>query len=56
MTIVSAKGARIPPLGLGTDGMRGEALAGIVAAAVRAGFRHIDTEGLSDHSHFGPST
>ncbi|AXV79056.1 MULTISPECIES: 2,5-didehydrogluconate reductase [Ralstonia solanacearum species complex] len=56
MTIVSAKGARIPPLGPGTDGMRGKALAGIVAAAVRTGFRHIDTEGLSEPSHFGPST
>ncbi|AXV83676.1 2,5-didehydrogluconate reductase [Ralstonia solanacearum] len=56
MTIVCATGARIPSRGLGTDGMRGKALAGIVAAAVRAGFRHIDTEGLSEPSHFGPST
>lgn len=43
MTTVFANGARIPALGLGTYGMRGEALSGIVTAAVRAGFRHIDT-------------
>jgi len=40
---VSANGARIPSLGLGTYGMRGASLSGIVAGALRAGFRHIDT-------------
>lgn len=43
MTTVSANGAHIPALGLGTYGMRGEALSSVVTAAVRAGFRHIDT-------------
>lgn len=43
MQTVSASGARIPSLGLGTYGMRGEALSGIVVAALQAGFRHIDT-------------
>lgn len=43
MSTVSANGARIPSLGLGTYGMRGESLSSIVAAGVRAGFRHIDT-------------
>lgn len=40
---VSANGARIPSLGLGTYGMRGAELSRIVAGALRAGFRHIDT-------------
>lgn len=43
MNTVSANCARIPSLGLGTYGMRGAELSGIVAGALRAGFRHIDT-------------
>nr|WP_315591713.1 aldo/keto reductase [uncultured Cupriavidus sp.] len=40
---VLANGARIPSIGLGTYGMRGDGLSDIVAAALHAGFRHIDT-------------
>lgn len=43
MRIVSVNGARIPSLGLGTYGMRGAELSTIVAGALRAGFRHVDT-------------
>jgi 2,5-diketo-D-gluconate reductase B len=43
MQFVIANGARIPSLGFGTYGMRGDALSDIIPAALRAGFRHIDT-------------
>ncbi|MDW3680552.1 aldo/keto reductase [Cupriavidus sp. CV2] len=43
MQTVSASGASIPSLGVGTYGMRGEELSGIVASALQSGFRHIDT-------------
>ncbi len=43
MQTVAASGASIPSLGVGTYGMRGEELSGIVASALQAGFRHIDT-------------
>jgi 2,5-diketo-D-gluconate reductase B len=43
MEFVVANGARIPSLGFGTYGMRGDALSDIIPAALRAGFRHIDT-------------
>ena len=40
---VAANGALIPSLGFGTYGMQGRALSDIIAAALKAGFRHIDT-------------
>ena len=43
MQFVVANGARIPSLGFGTYGMRGNALSDIIPAALHAGFRHIDT-------------
>jgi 2,5-diketo-D-gluconate reductase B len=43
MQFVAANGARIPSLGFGTYGMRGDALSNIIPAALHAGFRHIDT-------------
>ena len=43
MQFVAANGARIPSLGFGTYGMRGDALSDIIPAALHAGFRHIDT-------------
>src|SRR5450631_4554840 len=43
MQFVAAHGARIPSLGFGTYGMRGNALSDIIPAALHAGFGHIDT-------------
>jgi 2,5-diketo-D-gluconate reductase B len=43
MQFVVANGVRIPSLGFGTYGMRGDALSDIIPAALHAGFRHIDT-------------
>jgi diketogulonate reductase-like aldo/keto reductase len=43
MQFVVANGARLPSLGFGTYGMRGNALSDIISAALHAGFRHIDT-------------
>ena len=40
---VAANGALIPSLGFGTYGMNGPALSSIIPAALKAGFRHIDT-------------
>jgi len=40
---VAANGALIPSLGFGTYGMKGRALSAIIPAALKAGFRHIDT-------------
>jgi 2,5-diketo-D-gluconate reductase B len=40
---VCANGAGIPCLGFGTYGMHGAQLSRLIAQAVRAGFRHIDT-------------
>ncbi len=40
---VSANGADIPALGLGTWTLRGEAATRCVAAALQAGYRHVDT-------------
>ena len=41
--VVAANGARIPKLGCGTWELRGQKCAEIVAGALKAGFRHIDT-------------
>ncbi len=42
-TIVSANGANIPAIGLGTWPMKGEECARAVASALQSGYRHIDT-------------
>jgi diketogulonate reductase-like aldo/keto reductase len=41
--IISAHGAQIPAIGLGTGGAMDESCGNIVAAALHAGYRHIDT-------------
>src|SRR5712671_4941439 len=43
MQIVEAKGARIPAIGLGTMTLREQKCIDIVKAALRLGYRHIDT-------------
>src|SRR5689334_20254965 len=42
-TLVEANGAKIPAIGLGTFKLTGEAATNAVAAALKAGYRHIDT-------------
>jgi 2,5-diketo-D-gluconate reductase B len=49
---VSAQGARIPLLGLGTWDLRGRVCADMVAAALRLGYRHIDTAEMYDNERF----
>jgi len=46
---VSANGAEIPLLGLGTWDLRGRTCARIVEAALRLGYRHIDTAEMYDN-------
>jgi 2,5-diketo-D-gluconate reductase B len=41
--IVEVKGARIPILGLGTMRMKGDTCVNVVSAALRMGYRHLDT-------------
>src|SRR5271170_4930306 len=43
MHTVQSHGAEIPVLGFGTYGMSNEDLLKIIPAALKAGFRHIDT-------------
>ncbi len=43
MQVVEVHGARIPVIGFGTWRLAGEACSRAVAAALRAGYRHIDT-------------
>lgn len=43
---VQANGAAIPAIGLGTWQLRGEACADAVAAALAAGYRHVDTAAM----------
>jgi diketogulonate reductase-like aldo/keto reductase len=43
---VSSNGAKIPVIGLGTWDLRGETAARSVEAALRAGYRHIDTAAM----------
>jgi diketogulonate reductase-like aldo/keto reductase len=43
MLIITANGANIPAIGLGTWELRGRACARIVEQALRLGYRHIDT-------------
>ncbi len=45
-TLVHANGASIPAIGLGTWAARGDECAQAVAAALRAGYRHIDTASM----------
>jgi len=53
-TTVTAGEARIPALGCGTWQLRGELCAKIVAEALRAGFRHIDTaQGYANETAVG---
>jgi 2,5-diketo-D-gluconate reductase B len=42
-SVVEANGARIPAVGLGTWDLRGSTCARVVEAALRLGYRHIDT-------------
>ena len=46
---VTANGAKIPLLGLGTWDLRGRTCARIVEAALRLGYRHIDTAEMYDN-------
>jgi 2,5-diketo-D-gluconate reductase B len=46
---VSAHGARIPLLGLGTWDLRGRVCTEMVTAALRLGYRHIDTAEMYDN-------
>ena len=43
MKIIEAHGARIPSIGLGTYTLEGETCVDMVAKAIEAGYRHIDT-------------
>ncbi|HEY1745984.1 MAG TPA: aldo/keto reductase [Xanthobacteraceae bacterium] len=47
--VVSAHGARIPLLGLGTWDLRGHVCTDMVGAAIRLGYRHIDTAEMYDN-------
>jgi 2,5-diketo-D-gluconate reductase B len=49
MPLVEANGARIPIIGLGTWDLRGRTCARIVDAALRLGYRHIDTAEMYDN-------
>jgi diketogulonate reductase-like aldo/keto reductase len=43
MLVVEAHGARIPAIGLGTMTLKGETCVNAVSAALRMGYRHLDT-------------
>jgi diketogulonate reductase-like aldo/keto reductase len=45
-SVVRAKGAAIPAIGLGTWQLRGEECAAVVADALSAGYRHVDTASM----------
>ncbi len=49
MIIVSANGARIPALGFGTFRMSEHNVAAVLPAALRTGFRHVDTAQIYDN-------
>lgn len=49
MSIIDANGARIPSLGLGTYRMDADEVKEIVPAALRLGFRHVDTAQIYDN-------
>lgn len=46
---VEANGARIPAIGLGTWTLKGEQAARLVAGALEAGYRHVDTAAMYDN-------
>ncbi len=46
---VDANGANIPAIGLGTFTLNGETASRLVAAAIDAGYRHIDTAAMYDN-------
>src|SRR5207245_3974174 len=46
---VSANGARVPIVGLGTWELRGRTCARVVEQALRLGYRHIDTAEMYDN-------
>ena len=46
---VEANGARIPIVGLGTWDLRGKTCARMVEAALKLGYRHIDTAAMYDN-------
>lgn len=47
--VLEAHGARIPLLGLGTWELRGARCTGVIEAALRLGYRHIDTAQMYDN-------
>jgi diketogulonate reductase-like aldo/keto reductase len=49
MQVVTAHGARIPLIGLGTWDLRGRVCARMVEQAIRLGYRHIDTAEMYDN-------
>src|SRR6201987_5449553 len=49
MQFVTANGARIPIVGLGTWELRGRSCARVVEQALRLGYRHIDTAEMYDN-------
>ncbi len=49
MSVVEAKGFRIPTVGLGTWALRGRDCARLVEQAIRIGYRHIDTAQMYDN-------
>src|SRR5205807_1964209 len=49
MQFVSANGARVPIVGLGTWELRGRTCARVVEQALRLGYRHIDTAEMYDN-------
>jgi diketogulonate reductase-like aldo/keto reductase len=49
MEVVTANGASIPLLGLGTWDLRGRACARVVEQALRLGYRHVDTAEMYDN-------
>jgi 2,5-diketo-D-gluconate reductase B len=49
MTVIEAKGFKIPIIGLGTWALRGRECARLVEQAIRIGYRHIDTAQMYDN-------
>ena len=49
MKIIEANGASIPALGFGTWTLKGDQASNLVAHALAAGYRHIDTAAMYDN-------
>ena len=47
--VLEVKGARIPAIGLGTMTLKGDICVEAVAAALKMGYRHIDTAAFYDN-------